>query len=134
MNDLLELLQQQWTLLAGAPVVVISIVVLAGGIGFAAARGLYAAATEGARATAETARERAQAAREEVERLRQHKDTLLARLDRHGEDITALRKALDEQPRFIVSDRPPGPGDLAREGDFWIQTTPDDPPPSAPGR
>lgn len=118
MRDFLDLIQRQWQLFVSAPAVALATVVLSFALGLVIAKAMYGA-------VADTARERLQAAKEELERLRGQKDTLLARLDAHGEDITALKRQMDAQPKHFVSDRPPGPNDVARDGDVWFQIASD---------
>jgi hypothetical protein len=109
-----DFLKDNWAVVSAAPLTFILFALAVASISVALTRAVMGA-------TLEANRERLEAAKEEVARLRDQKDELIKRLGAHGEDIAKLKSELAALPRIHVSDRPPGPGDIPRDGDVWFQ-------------
>ena len=112
-------IQQQWAAITAAPAAFAVLGLLIAGLSISATRIWLGHALE-------AARERLAAANDEVRRLQGLKQQLELRVDEHSAAIADLRTALDKVPRFHISDRPPGPDDVMREGDVWYQVAPDE--------
>jgi hypothetical protein len=112
--EISDFLKDNWAVVSAAPLTFILFAIVIASVSV----GLTRAVMGG---TLEANRERLKAAKEEVARLKDQKDELIKRLGAHGEDIAKLKSDLAALPRIHVSNRPPGPGDLSKDGDVWLQ-------------
>jgi hypothetical protein len=111
--DPLSIIAQNWNTITAAPLSAVLLVIAGLVLGIGITRWI-------GKDTLEAARERVAGAREEVERLRGEKGDLLKRLEGHGEDIAQIKTELAALPRIHASTRPPGPGDMGKDGDLWV--------------
>jgi septal ring factor EnvC (AmiA/AmiB activator) len=112
--DIGSFITQHWDAFVEMPATFLLFGILVAGLAVAITRAVSAGALE-------AARERLASAKDEIERLKGEKSSLLEKLDLHGEDISAIKNEVSNLPRIIASDRRPGPDDIGREGDIWIQ-------------
>lgn len=108
--DLFQALAREWPIVAGAPISVISLMVLAAGAGFLVARFSYGS-------VAAIAKERL-AQLQEAKNL-QVEIEALRRLSSEA-DLAELRQWIDALPRIHVGPTPPD--GTPKLGDFWIPT------------
>lgn len=66
----------------------------------------------------DAARERLQGAKDEIQNLKAEKNSLLQKLECHGEDIASLKTELASMPRIRILDRLPLPGE-GKIGDLY---------------